>query len=388
MGFDLSDIIAECNKEFGEGALARATSLKPREYRSSGSIALDVALGGGWGKSTIVDVVGKQSAGKTLVFELAAVAAQRFENRPSVLFDYEGTFDPSRFIALGGDPDGLAIIRAENFTDKVGPLFMEWAADMMKLHLKRQMFACICHDSTAAMVSMAEYAIKEDKGEEAATMAYTARGMSSILRQVVGTGLVARSGSTVFYLSQMRDNIGGRGFRGMPPPDKRTGGRALPFYASTQIEVSRGEVFVADVDESTKTATGLLVKNAEIGHETKIRVRKNKNNAKQGRVTAFDVYSEGDVVGFDRVGELMQLSILTGVVTKRGNYYDVGTQTFHGKDAYAKFLREYPSQFELVYAKTVQALDLSMKELPEELLVSDEYDPDEEMFRKMEERGE
>jgi recombination protein RecA len=380
MSFDLSSILGELSKEFGEGSITLATALKVREYRSSGSIAVDVALGGGWGKSTIVDVVGKQSAGKTLLFELAAVAAQRNENKPSCIFDYEGTFDPKRFIDLGGDPDGLAIIRAENFTDKVGPLFLEWAADMMKIQLRRQMFACICHDSTAAMVSESEYNIKEEKGEVAATMAYTARGMSSVLRQVVGTGLVARSGSTVFYLSQMRDNIGARGFKGMPPPDKRTGGRALPFYASTQIEVSRGDLFKADVE-----TVGIVSKDTEVGHETKIRVRKNKNNAVQGRVTSFDIYSEGDVIGFDRVGELAQLAILTGAVIKRGNYYDVpgGVQmeTVHGKDALTDYLRANDNAFAHVFKLTTHVLELTMESVPEETLGS--VDPDEAMFAKL-----
>lgn len=386
MKFDLGPIIDELNKEFGNGAIMRATALKPREYRTSGSIALDMALGGGYGKSTIVDIIGKQSAGKTLAFELAAVSAQREENKPSCLFDYEGTFDPSRFQLLGGDLDGLAIIRAENFTEKVSELFLEWAADMMKAQLRKQMFAIIGHDSTAAMVSKAEFLIKEDKGEEASTMAYTARGMSSVLRQIVGTGLLARSGTTVMYMSQMRDNIGGRGFKGMPPADKRSGGRALPFYASTQIEISRGETFTADVDTE-----GVIAKDTEVGHETKIRVRKNKNNAKQGRVAAFDLYSEGEIQGIDTVGELAKLAVLTEVITKEGNYYTLPTSPvrYHGKPALVEALRKASSEwYDLVLKKTRAKLELTMNQtaLEEEVIegVEDDFDSDSELFAKYE----
>jgi recombination protein RecA len=373
--FDLSDILTSLNKEFGDGSITIASKLKPREYRSSGSIAVDLALGGGYGKSTIVDVIGKQSAGKTLLFELAAVTAQKVENKPSCIFDFEGTFDPSRFILLGGDLSGLTLIRAENFSDKVGPLFMDWAADMMKAILTTGRFACIANDSTAAMVSKAEYNIKEEKGEEAATMAYTARGMSSILRQIVGTGILARSGTTVFYMSQMRDNIGGRSFGGRPIPDKRTGGRALPFYAATQLEISRGDTFTADVDVS-----GVMAKDAEVGHETKVRVRKNKLNGKQGRVASFDLYSEGEVRGLDAVGELARLCVLTGVVEKGGTWYSFPNgERVQGKDAVEEQLAN-PDVFESIYALTRARLELSMQEhaLPEEVIEGEEpdFDPD------------
>ena len=379
MNFDLHEIFHQLTKEFGEGSITYASALKPREYRSSGSISVDMALGGGFGKSTVVDIVGKQSSGKTLLFEMAAVTAQREESRPSCLFDFEGTFDPTRFVALGGDLSGLALIRAENFGAKVGSLFLEWAADMMKQQLEHKMFACIGNDSTAAMTSKAEYAIKEEKGEEAATMAYTARGMSSVLRQVVGTGLLARSGTTLFYMSQMRDAIGVRGFKGMPPADKRTGGRALPFYAATQIEISRGETFKADLDEN-----GLVSKDIEIGHETKIRVRKNKNNKNQGRVASFDLYSDGEIHGIDKVGELQRLSVLAGVVKKEGNYYTVfdSEERLHGKDALYQRLMLADAYDDVLY-RTRQALDLEQVStaLPAETL-GGAYDPDDQMMTK------
>lgn len=387
--YDLvAELRANIEKEFGVGTFIPASQLKQRSYRGSGSIAVDIALGGGWGRSTIVDVIGKLSAGKTLLFEMAAVEAQKIENKASALFDFEGTFEPKRFVSLGGDLDGLMLIRAENFGAGVDPMFLEWAADMLKMQLRSGSLACIGMDSTAAMVSKAEYEIKEAKGEEQATVGHTARGMASMLRQIVGSGLVQRSDSTVFYISQMRDNISGRGFKGQPPPDKRTGGRALPFFASTQVEVLRGDVFKADVEDES----GFIEKDTEVGHETKIRVRKNKNNAKQGRVCSFDVYSEGEVVGIDRTGELAKLSVLTGVVKRSGSWYDWTDGDRHilhvqGLPALKDALRD--SLYTItIEQQTRRALDLqlSANALPAEVLVGEEIDPDEEMMMRLEER--
>jgi recombination protein RecA len=330
-------IIEELTKTFGLGTVVRASQLKQRPYRTTGSIVMDMALGGGYGYATIVDVIGKQSAGKTLLFEMAAATAQRVENKPSCLFDFEGTHDPKRFAALGGDPDGLVLVRAENFGVDVGPMFLEWVTDMLKVQLSKNMFALIGMDSTAAMVSKAEYEIKAEKGEEQATMAYTARGMASQLKQIVGSGLLGRSDTTVMYMSQMRDNIGGRGFRGAPPADKRTGGRALPFFAATQLEVKRGDVFTADLEHSeTRTEKGV-----EVGHETKVIVRKNKLNAVQGRACGFELYSEGEVTGLDHTAELVTLAVLTGRVGRAGKWYTLplDERKFNGKDALLDFLR-------------------------------------------------
>jgi recombination protein RecA len=389
---ELQSLIKEIEKQFGVGVLSPASSLKPRTYRGSGSIALDVALGGGWGRSTIVDVIGRQSSGKTLLFEMAAVEAQRVEDKDSALYDFEGTFDPKRFAALGGDLDRLFLVRAENFGVDVGPMFLEWAADMLKLQLRSNLLACIGMDSTAAMVCKAEYDIKEDKGEEAATMAYTARGMASLLRQVVGSGLVQRSDTTLFFVSQMRDNIGGRGFKGQPPADKRTGGRALPFFAASQVEVIRGDIFKADV----ATDAGYIEKNMEVGHETKVRVRKNKNNAKQGRVCSFDVYSEGEVIGIDRVAELAKLAVATGLIKRSGSWYewtdpDQNVYRVQGMDALCDEMSLLDIQSNYMLSRTRSALDLQLTAtaLKPEILYGEEApeDPDEEMMRLLDERA-
>lgn len=376
--------LAEFDKLFGEGALRPASTLKAREYRGSGSIALDVALGGGYGKGTVVDTIGRQSAGKTLAFEMAAVTAQRVENAPSVLFDFEGTFDPRRFKMLGGDPDRLALVRAENFGDKIEGMFLEWCTDMLKVMLHKKMFACIGMDSTAAMTTYAEYKIKEEKGEEKQTVAYTARGIASLLRLCIGSGLLQRSDSTLFFISQMRDNIGGRGFKGQPPADKRTGGRALPFFAATQLEISRGDLFKADVQQES----GYIEKDVEVGHETKVRVRKNKNNAKQGRVATFDLYSEGEVIGIDRTEELAKLAVLTGVVEKIGTYYNIdGNRVAHGKDDLTSYLRSNSEIAAGVEIRTRQSLDVQQtaQALPSEVIygVGDDFDPDDDIIGRL-----
>ena len=340
-----SKLLADIADQFGPGMIIRASDLRPREYRSSGSIALDMALGGGWSKNAIIDVVGKESTGKTLIFELAAVEALRSEKRLSAIFDLEHAYDVPRLLMLGGDPDKMHLIRA----DAGKNLFAETVIDMLKVMLAGGDYACIGIDSTAAMVSKAEFDIKEAKGEEAQTVAYTARAMSSLLRQVVGTGLLARSGTTLFFMSQMRDNVGAHPFRGMPPPDKRTGGRAIRHYASVQVEILRGETITGSTPSEKKI---------EFGHETKVRVRKNKCNATQGRVAMFEIYTEGEVRGLDQVSEVTRMAIAFNVIERHGSSYKFPDGTSRkGIDAAIEYVGADEKRYRDIRDRTVSLVD-------------------------------
>lgn len=349
-------VLAEVNEEFGEGTLIPASQLpQNREYRSSGSISVDIALGGGWSRGVIVDVVGRQAAGKTLMFDLAAVEAQRSEKKPSVIFDFEHAYDIRRFEMLGGDLSQLHVVRSENFADGKN-MFVEWCADMLKMLLDSKKYACIGIDSTGAMVSKAEFDLKEEKGQEYVGVAYTARAMSDLLRQIVGTGLLARSGTTLFFMSQMRDNIGARVIRGMPIPDKRTGGRALPHYASVQIEVIRGETIKGNTPQE---------KQIEYGHETKVRVRKNKCNARQGRVAMFEVYTEGELKGLDRATELTRMAVVVGVIERRGKWYMLPNgDKLNGFDAAVEVVKNNVALFREMWERTVQLIEVTQPVMP------------------------
>ena len=309
----MSEWLKDFEKKFGKGSLRTAADISPISYRPSGSIALDVALGGGWGCGKIASLTGKEGSGKTLLFELAAVEAWKHEQKKSLLFDFEGTHDPSRFLALGGDPKALDVINHESCDPM---LLADSAFDMAKMVLTNgDDYACICFDSTGSMMTAAEYEKKMDEGQAASAPFHTARVMSEGLRILVG--LLARNPlkPTAFFVSQGRDNIGAMSFRGIPVDDKQTGGRALPFFASQIVRVTRGDHIKADVEE-------LDLKGVEIGHITKIKVKKNKLNRFQGRTCEFNLYSEGEVRGIDKLSELVGLATLTKVITQSGSWFD------------------------------------------------------------------
>lgn len=320
---DIPKWLKEIQKEFGEDVLRTARSLEPRGYRGSGSLSLDIALGGGWGRRSFARLQGREGSGKTLLFDLAALEAQLRENKKSIIFDFEGTYDPARFVSLGGNINMMHIV--DHSSVKEAMLFGEAAFDILKSVLvNSDDYACIGFDSTGAMVSRAEFEAKMEYGQGKATPFYTSRVMADGLKIVNGLIFKCPSEPTVFFVSQGRDNIAGASFKGMPPADKQTGGRALPFYASTIVEVRKGEIVKADVSDDE---TGQADRDVEIGHATIAKVKKNKLNGVQNRTAEFMCYTLGGVVGIDRYAELASLAIYTKVIKQSGSWFEMSNES-------------------------------------------------------------
>lgn len=333
----------DLSKRYGDKFIMPADEKEPVEYRSSGSLALDVALGGGWGKGGIVQLTGPEGGGKTLLFDMAAVEAQR-EGKRALIFDFEGTYDVERFKALGGDPTMLDYIGHENIDPM---LFADTAFDIAKSILtKSDEYGVLCFDSTGAMITIAEYEKKMEKGQEAQSPFLTAKAISDGLKILVGMIRHNPARPTVFMVSQGRDNIGAMGFKGGPPPDKQTGGRALRYYASAVVQVRKGDRMKID-DE--------LGGEAEVGSVTRVTVKKNKCNGNQGRVAEFDVYYAGEVRGLDRISELAKLAVYAKVITRAGAWYTFETQRWQGLEAVKDALQD-DTLFNQVTALTKAAL--------------------------------
>jgi recombination protein RecA len=82
-------------KQFGKGALMRLGDQEAIEIPKwkSGSLALDMALGGGYAKGRIVEIYGPESSGKTTL-TLHAIAEVQKAGGICAFIDAEHALDP------------------------------------------------------------------------------------------------------------------------------------------------------------------------------------------------------------------------------------------------------------------------------------------------------
>jgi recombination protein RecA len=168
-------------------------------------------------------------------------------------------------------------------------------------------------DSVAALTPKAE--IEGDMGDS--HVGLHARLMSQALRKL--TGNIKRSNTMVIFINQIRIKIGVM----FGNPETTTGGNALKFYASVRLDIRR---------------IGSIKKGDEIiGNETRVKVVKNKM-APPFKKAEFDIlYGEG----ISRQGELIDLGVKHGLVSKSGAWYSYqGDRVGQGKDNARNFLKE------------------------------------------------
>jgi tigrfam_recA: protein RecA len=169
----LDDALKLIEKDFGKGAVMRLGERAEQKVQvmSSGSLALDIALGaGGYPKGRIIEIYGPESSGKTTV-ALHAVAQAQKEGGIAAFIDAEHALDPAYAAALGVNIDELLLSQpdsGEQGLEIAGKLIDSGAVDLVVV------------DSVAALVPRAE--IDGDIGDN--HVGLQARMMSQAMRKL------------------------------------------------------------------------------------------------------------------------------------------------------------------------------------------------------------
>jgi len=306
----------QINKQFGDGAIRRLGDTKTVDVEliSSGSLSIDLALGGGYPKGRILEIYGPESSGKTTL-ALHAIAEIQKHGGTAAFIDAEHALDPSYARKLGVDTDNLLVSQPDNG---------EQALDIVETLVRSNAVDMVVVDSVAALVPQAE--IDGDMGDS--HMGLQARLMSQALRKLAG--IINKSHTTVIFINQIRMKIGVM----FGNPETTTGGNALKFYASIRIDVRR---------------TGQIKAGENIiGNRTKVKVVKNKI-APPFRIAEFDImYGEG----ISRTGDVLDLAVLHNIVGKSGAWFDYADAKIgQGREASKDYLKENPKVMDEIEAK-------------------------------------
>lgn len=314
----------QITKQFGDGSIMKLGDAKKVdvELLPSGSLSLDLALGGGYPKGRIIEIYGPESSGKTTL-TLHAIAEIQKQGGTAAFIDAEHALDPSYARKLGVDTENLLIAQPDNG---------EQALEIAETLVRSNAVDLIVVDSVAALTPQAE--IDGDMGDS--HMGLQARLMSQALRKL--TGIINKSNATVIFINQIRMKIGVM----FGNPETTTGGNALKFYASVRMDIRRtGQIKVGD---------------DIIGNRTKVKIVKNKI-APPFRLAEFDImYNEG----ISKTGDILDLAAQYGVVEKSGAFYKYGGETIgQGRDKTKTFLKDNPEIMSEIDNKVREAVKSS-----------------------------
>jgi recombination protein RecA len=333
----LDTALAQIDRQFGKGSIMRLGSDEraPVEVISTGSIALDVALGiGGLPKGRIVEIYGPESSGKTTV-ALHAIANAQKNGGTAAFIDAEHALDPVYAQALGVNIDDLLVSQPDTG---------EQALEIADMLIRSGSIDVIVIDSVAALVPRAE--IEGEMGD--AHVGLQARLMSQALRKL--TGALSTTGTTMIFINQLREKIGV--FFGSP--ETTAGGKALKFYASVRLDIRRIET----LKDGTEA----------VGNRTRVKVVKNKM-ASPFKQAEFDIIYG---VGISREGSLLDFGVDQEIVKKSGAWYTYeGEQLGQGKENSRNYLLANPEVANEIEKKIKQKLGIGVPKAVADLPVED-----------------
>ncbi len=329
--------LAQIHKDYGEGAIMRMgerTEKFATEIIPTGSIALDLALGvGGLPKGRIIEIYGPEAGGKTTI-TLHVIAEAQKKGGVAAFIDAEHALDPQRAQKIGVNLDELLISQPDTG---------EQALEIAESLIRSGGIDVLVIDSVAALVPRAE--IEGEMGDS--VMGMQARLMSQALRKL--TGAVANTNTIVIFTNQLRQKIGVM----FGNPETTPGGLALKFYASIRLDIRKIE----------NIKDGDLV----VGSRHRVKVVKNKV-APPFRIAEFDM----DINGISHEGELLDIGIELGILTKSGAFIKWGEKLLgQGRQAASAYLKDNKKEA-LALEKEVRDLWGKPKDGKEKIVVGQE----------------
>ena len=305
----LEQVLADIEKQFGKGAIMRLGDEEHIEIdtTSSGSLALDIALGvGGFPVGRIIEIFGPESSGKTTI-ALQAIAEVQKKGGRAAFIDAEHALDPVYAKNLGVNINNLLLSQPDTG---------EQALEICDALVKSEAVDLIVIDSVAALVPQAE--IDGEMGDS--HVGLQARLMSQALRKLSGN--MNKSKTTCIFINQLREKVGVL----FGNPETTPGGRALKFYSSVRLDIRKGE----------QIKSGDTV----IGNKVNIKVVKNKVSPPFRTASVDIMYGEG----ISREGEIIDLASDIDIIEKSGAWYSYnGEKIGQGKENVKTYLKNNPS---------------------------------------------
>ena len=360
---ELANVLADSlNKQFKDMKVAYfldgsdTTPTDIKEFISTGSTMLDLAIAnkpnGGIAVGRITEINGLESSGKSLIGAHILAETQK-KGGVAVYIDTENSVSEEFLKVLGIDTSQLLYLQLQT----VEEIFQAIEEIVLKVReAEKDRLVTILVDSLAAASTQVEIDADFEKDGWATSKAII---ISKAMRKI--TQLIGRQRIALVFTNQLRAKLGVM----FGDPWTTSGGKALPFHASTRIRLkNKGRI-----TDTKKNVLGMTI----LAQVVKNRLGPPLRHAE------FPLYFES---GIDDIGSWLEVMKKHKLVKSAGAWYtytDVAGEEykFQSKD-FLKILEENSLKDE-VYDRICEKVILKydIKDMDESELVKEEVEGDE-----------
>ena len=251
---ELAEVIAsELNKQFKSHQVAYfldgvgETPTDVTDWISTGSTLLDLAVSnrpdGGLAAGRITEINGLEGTGKSLIGAHALASTQK-KGGLAVYIDTESAVSAEFLQAIGIDTDKMLYVHLETVED----IFDTIETIVTKIRESdKDKLVTILVDSLAAASTKVEMDADFDKDGWATSKAIV---LSKAMRKI--TQMIARQKVCLIFTNQLRQKMGVM----FGDPWTTSGGKALPFHASTRIRLKN----LGQIKDAKKNTIGMKMR--------------------------------------------------------------------------------------------------------------------------------
>jgi len=296
------------------------------EKQKTPSIGLNLALKGGLGFGRQVLVWGNKSAGKSS-FCLQMIADAQKNGKTCAWIDAEASYDVAWAKSLGVDSDSLIYSPAKSINDMVdiAQQLMEAGVDIIVVDSISALLPAIYFEKDSANLKKLEDT--KQIGAEAKDMTHAVKMLN-----------YANKNTLLVLISQQRNQFGSMHASHIP-----TGGMAVKFFSSTVIKLWSSEAEANAIKAGIQVGDKIIEQ--KVGRPVNWIIDYNKLGP-PNLSGQYDFYYQGETLGVDLIGEVLDTSEMMGLVQKGGAWYTVNGERFQGRAKSIEYLKNNPDVVE------------------------------------------
>lgn len=293
------------------------------------SVGLTKALDGGLRYGNISVIGGNTGSGKTAMI-LQSIGLAQKQGKTAAMIDIEGSYDPKWGTSLGVNSEDL-------LWTKVGDIAN--ASDLC-VELIQAGTDIILVDS------ISQFATSNVADKEGEVIGFNDNNQMARLSVELGKMInmvnFVNDKTAIIFISQIRNNITSMGARGFVI----SGGKAMEHAANTIVTLtssqSEKEFIMDDV------FNGKVMIEKPVGRNVSWSVKKHRGAgiATHGK---YDFYFDGETIGVDTLGEVIDIATLYGDIKKGGSWFTIPNgERFQGRAKVIEYYRNHLDDFEIL----------------------------------------